>query len=216
ARGIYVNLRLRPEFPMTYAEALSPSGPVPAKQSYARYLATRQKTGNATPAAEESSACLLMALREGRSGGAAGTDDFGATSVDTVNGIEVLVDGWRKPLAFYRWPTDPGLNNEVDQLAPPASATVSKARDPQDPDGLLLNPRWWASSGRTTFENSWCHSLQKNSNPYAYYMIPVIVSAGPNGQLGIAPITGAPNPRPDVMAINNQAQANDNIYNYRL
>src|SRR5262249_9623941 len=146
----------------------------------------------------ESSACLLMALREGRSGGAAGTDDYGAASVDMVIGIEVLVDGWRKPLAFYRWPTDPSANNEVDQLAPPSSATVSKARDPQDPDGLLIatNPvtEWWGTPGRTIFETQWCHSLQKSANPYAYYMIPVIVSRGPNGQLGIAAIAGAPNP----------------------
>jgi prepilin-type N-terminal cleavage/methylation domain-containing protein len=221
ARVIYVKLRLRQEFPMNYAEALSPSGPLPAKQSYAKYLSARGKTGNANPVAEESSACLLMALREGRSGGTAGTDDFGATSVDMVNGIEVLVDGWRRPLAFYRWPTDPGPNNEVDQLAPPASATVSRARDPQDPDGLLIatpgtSTGWWYSSGRMTFENSWCHSLHKGTAPYAYYMIPVIVSAGPNGQLGITAITGAPNPPADVMVINNQANANDNICNYRL
>jgi prepilin-type N-terminal cleavage/methylation domain-containing protein len=215
ARLIYIKLRLKQEFPINYAEIFKlPAGyPLPAKQSYVKYLQTRNVTAGSaggTPAAHESSACLLMALREGRSGGTAGADDFGATSVDMVGQVEVLVDGWRKPLAFYRWPTD---NAEVDGLGPPNTTTV---RDPEDPDGQLMAPSWWGLH-RVTFEG-WCHSLHKGSNTrYAYYTTPVIASWGPNGRSGLANFTTAPAPNPMTPATGAAAaDANDNIYNYRL
>jgi prepilin-type N-terminal cleavage/methylation domain-containing protein len=212
ARVIYVKLRLKQEFPINFREIFNPQPgyPLPSKQSYIKYLNARGITsGGTTPAAHESSACLVMALREGRSGGTAGTDDFGATSVDMVGQVEVLVDGWRKPLAFYRWPTG---NDEVDGLGPSPNTTV---RDPEDPDGQLMNPTWWAFH-RPTFEN-WCHSLHKGANTrYAYYTTPVIASWGPNGRPGIAGIT-APAPDPMTPATGAAAaDAYDNIYNFRL
>jgi prepilin-type N-terminal cleavage/methylation domain-containing protein len=221
ARVIYIKLRLKQEFPINFKEAVSDPAPLGSKQSYKAYLAGYGITNTnapTTPATSESAACLLMALREGRSGGAASADDFGATSVDTVvidNStlpLPVLVDGWRRPLAFYRWPTD---NTEVDGLGPPSTLLV---RDPEDPDGLLVTPSWW-NSQRTTFQN-WCHALYKPNQPntrYACYTIPVIASWGPNGKPGLQNFTTAPAPNamtPDPGPA--AADANDNIYNYRL
>ena len=44
-------------------------------------------------------------------------------------------------------------------------------------------------------------------NPYVYYITPVIVSAGTNTKFGI---------NLQTMAVNNQDDANDNVYSYRL
>jgi prepilin-type N-terminal cleavage/methylation domain-containing protein len=206
ARVLYVKLRLKQEFPMTFAEVLTPSGPLPAREGYASYLQNRGVTAPANPAGDHESAVgLLLALQQGRSGAAPSGDDLG-NSVKPVNGLPALVDDWGRPLAFYRWPTG---NTEVDGLAP---ASASTARDPQDPDGLLLDPGWWRSAGRGKFEH-WCHSVTRDGQPYAYYLIPVIASAGPNGRLGIRRPAAL---GPDPMAADGTADADDNLYNFRL
>lgn len=224
ARAIYVKARLKQEFPITFAEALSPS-PLTAKQSY-----TNAFTGK-TGGSHESSACLLEALKLGRRGNTLAADDFGSISVQSVLGVDVLVDSWGTPLQFYRWPTG---NTEVDGLAPspPLTSTggvasASIVRDPQDPDGLLLSNAWYLTSDTSTTVPSkqgtlgadfeyYFHSVHNatvtsSAGMYAYNNVPVIASAGPNLLQGRL----SPTMAPDLTAANLNKDS-DNIYSFRL
>lgn len=228
SRVIYTKLRLIQEFPSTFAEALAPPL-LSAKPSYVKAF-----TGLTAGQPYESSACLLLALQQGRGGSVVSADDYGSSSVklfkdpSTSAMVQALVDGWGTPLAYYRWPWG---NSEVDALAPPvqvgtAGTAVTAAtvvRDPEDPMGLLLNTTWYTMSSngpRTTFEG-WCHSVtnssQSPSNPgypqYAYYMVPAVVSAGPNLQLGL---TSQGSTSPGPMAPDGTNSDSDNIYSFRL
>jgi prepilin-type N-terminal cleavage/methylation domain-containing protein len=228
-RVIYVKLRLRQEFPMTFAEALNPA-PLPPKQAYVKAF-----TGLTAGQSYESAACLLRAVTRGRDGQAISADTYGTGNVknfsdpSTGASIPALVDGWGTPLAFYRWPWG---NSEVDSLAQavqpgksgsPATPNASIVRDPEDPLGLLMNMNWYAGAGRSTFEG-WCHAVTNSSASgtqapqYAYYMIPVIVSAGPNSQLGLTPQTKttAPPYSPGPMDPDGTNNDSDNIYSFRL
>jgi hypothetical protein len=208
------------------------------------------------PTPDETSACLLMALERNRGGARLTADDLGKDTVRTNSfGLKMLVDFWGTPLLFYRWPT---LDGGVDAANPatPGSRAVT-LRDLQDGDGTLLDPSWWSNGGNTDqptnrfyFEAN-IHLISKQvpppaaapppyvydvtqmvqAAPYAYYMVPVIVSAGPNKKFGILPaqqpyinptpggnpvVTPAPGPWPDPMQLDGSSASNDNIYSYRL
>jgi prepilin-type N-terminal cleavage/methylation domain-containing protein len=198
ARVIWIKLRLRQEFPMSYAEATNPvkdmSGNVYIwpKSNYVR------KIGNLPPAAGETGACLFLALTQSRRGKQVlGENELSSNELrDTdFDGLPELIDDWGNPLALYRWPIG---NPEIV----PTTNTLNK--DPQDPEGLLLSSSW----NSTLFEQL-CHSLtdpvtlQRSARNYTN---PVIASSGPNGQFGLDP----------WMATTNAQYASDNIYSYRL
>jgi prepilin-type N-terminal cleavage/methylation domain-containing protein len=113
-RALFVQLRLKQAFPMTFQEALNPA-PLPPLPSYQAYLQSLGYTTGTAAQAHDSAACLLLALQRGPSGGGVSADDLG-TSVTrdfpTPNGqtIKALVDGWGNPLVFCRAPTtgEPG------------------------------------------------------------------------------------------------------------
>jgi prepilin-type N-terminal cleavage/methylation domain-containing protein len=227
ARVIYVKLRLRQEFPITFAEALNPT-PLPPKSGFVKAFASTLTGKDSVSGLDyQSSACLLAALRTGRQGSDITPDDFGSSSVrymkDTSSGnpqIPALIDGWDDPLWYYRWPTSFA---EVDSLMQPTQPGLSGVsnfnsstiiRDPEDPLGLLMNTTWYASPGRTTFEG-WCHPVHNATGQYAYYTLPVIVSAGPNKHFGLlSPGTDA------TMSLDTTAgninKDTDNIYSFRL
>ena len=83
--------------------------------------------------------------------------------------------------------------------------------NPQDPEGHLLNATWWSSTARPLYEAN-LHLVSQNGVPYAYYLVPVIASSGPDRKLGISPVA-ANTPDPMQTA---SADANDNLYNFRL
>lgn len=253
-RIMYIKLRLKQEFPQTFAEALNP-GPTNAgppatgflpKQAYVKAFTGLAGT-DVTGVDYQSAACLLLALQQGRQGSAVSSDDYGSTSsrlfTDSGAGnkqVPALIDAWGSPLAYYRWPWG---STELDSLVPTIQPGISAApvtaasivRDPEDPVGLLLNTTWYAtgsSGARGTFE-SWCHAVTNNSATggeapqYAYYMVPAIVSPGPDKTLGLTPQTYTPyisstNPpsgpmKPDgSMNSNGQIAESDNIYSFRL
>jgi hypothetical protein len=252
ARVIYVKLRLKQEFPMGYYEALNPS-PLPPIQDYVTKLNKvgilfanyPPPPAYTPPTPEETSACLLMAIERNRGGVRLTADDLGLDTVRTNSaGLKMLVDNWGTPLLFYRWPT---LDGGVDAANPAtAGSKAQTVRDLQDGDGTLTdfaNPSgWWNNQNlRLQFEMQ-VHLVSKpvagtpppiytyapttaQAAPYAYYMVPVIVSAGPNKKFGIAPPsapidpnTGQPaaGPWPDPMQSDGTAASNDNIYSYRL
>jgi hypothetical protein len=226
ARLIWIKARLRQEFPMNYTEIILasstssqpvPGGALPAKPEYVNALTAPNGpiakgfvAGN-EPTPAENSACLLMALTlVNRAGINISPDDLGAhVLADTdLDGLNEIVDGWRTPIMFFRWPF---ANQELQNLNPGSTGTTATFQDPQDSEGLLISPypyssyptfvtgyNWWNSVGRINFE--WlCHSLSvPNPNPpvpplylpwppypHEYYMIPVVASAGPNKVFGL-------------------------------
>jgi hypothetical protein len=196
------------------------------------------------PGPDESSVCLLIALKQGRGGLGLSPDDLGVDVVKpstSGNGLQKMVDFWGTPLQFYRWPT---LDGGVDASNPAAANTKagSVGRDLQDGDGTLMDPNWWSNQPlRLQFELQ-CHLVSTpvagaappnytyapttKADRKAYYMVPVIVSAGPNKKFGITaapapldPATGNPamtGPWPDPMQLDGTSDSNDNIYSYRL
>ncbi len=171
-----------------------------------------------------------------RGGNQLSQDALGRFIADTDNdGVKEIVDGFGQPLQFYRFafgtsPLATGLPdptpyaNGIQGLnpAPPGSKT-SRLADPLDPGGRLLS---WAISGSGYAQvfGTVAHPIATPAST-AYYVIPVLMSAGPDGQLGFqlprvtlfnaAPPpngTGGMNP-PDPT---NAAFEADNIYSFNL
>lgn len=215
ARVLWKKFRLRQEFPMTKAEALAPhfvsatvqipATDLPPVRVYALALA------KVTPsAATESSALLLMALQRSVGGGEPFNPDTLAHAIaDTDNdGLKELVDGWGVPLAFFRHPTG---HAELWASNPAAAGSrAGKFGDPLDPDGRLLEPTWYGVK-TPTLQRQWVeaffHQISPDNGTSAYFIMPVIASAGKNGQLGLAAGT---------MAIASPQEQVDNIYSFRL
>lgn len=179
ARVIWKKLRLKQEFPMTFAEALNPnltyagaattvsSTDLPAKKSYVNALTGKAAANSAKWPFIESSTCLLLALQEKRGGTAVNIDELNAAALDlNGDGLKELVDPWNNPIAFFRFPTSndaPIAGNNAMDAANPAGPndTAAKFRDPYDPEGTLVNPAWnnygnWTAGGVGTFEQM-CH-----------------------------------------------------------
>jgi prepilin-type N-terminal cleavage/methylation domain-containing protein len=196
----------------------------------------------------ESSLTLLMSLEIGRTGIAFGEDMLPPAALKPtvlqssftpatpaqltglpylVGGVKQVVDAWGSPLVFYRWPCPQPSgslpdDSEVDASGPSSSAL---ARDPQDPEGVLMDPTWNSSSSALVpvFERL-LHPIHTFNGatytPISYFMRPVIVSAGKDGFLGLRQPTVNQSPlAPDNMNVD-QSNANrydqDNIYSYRL
>src|SRR5207249_3350986 len=103
ARVIWKKLRLKQEFPTTFAEAQAPwqaSNPafnlVPNTDLQPMY---GQSLQSAAPGAGESSACLLLALQKGRGGVRLNPDDLPNTALTDTNGdnLKEIVDAWGNP-----------------------------------------------------------------------------------------------------------------------
>jgi prepilin-type N-terminal cleavage/methylation domain-containing protein len=222
AKVIYTKLRLQQEFPINFWVAINPTRTqnvgVVAKPSYAVAL-NGMNPSQTNPAAWESSACLYMALKQGRRGMAAFNPDdavdanfIRSASVALPGGgsanFKYFVDVWGNPLRLYDFPTGcQELNN------PPYVNTVLAAsqRDPQDPEGTLSDPAWNSSANNNVLVfNAALHALvapgtQPPKNA-AFYLIPVIASAGKDGNWGIDARDMTPT----------SDDANDNIYSFRL
>lgn len=195
---VWTKVRLKMEFPQTFAEARSAirltdgSGALIKayfRQEYVNYLAG---AGSGTPE-QEAAVCLYMALTLGR-GGQAGFDAEqalqGAVSTISVGGrnFKVFVDSWGTPITFVRWP-----RGSADLNASPYVSNSARP-DPQDPSGKLNN-----------FFNANLEALTHPFNP-PRNLVPVIISAGKDKQYGIDA----------VLTPTNASQESDNLYSYRL
>ena len=220
----------------TYVQALKNAVPPPGGIAV---------TPGDPPTPAENSACLLLALSKARGGIVFNPEDLASNVVaDTdLNGLNELVDGWRQPIVFYRWPFG---NQELQNLNPAVPGSRESAfADPEDPEGRLVTPNpynpyptlvpgaWWTGTGRLYFEML-CHSVSLPNPPVPplfqpnppfpkeYYMVPVIASAGPNKSYGLLPAVntfGSPYPSPfwpNPMLPDGSGDDNDNIYSYRL
>lgn len=204
ARLLYLKFRLKQEFPTSFAAALNPApsflppqtvpgvtGTFTGKPAYVKALA------NVTlPVDKQSAALLVLTLEQGRGGAAATPLDqtVGNTFIRQESGVRYLVDSWGTPLQFFTFPATPSA----------AMTDLAGGADPQDPEGLLkpVNvSRWQAAPAFATLLHPQIDGRK---------LIPVIVSAGPDRELGGQP--AATNPWMDLSG----AAADDNIYSYRL
>lgn len=248
ARVLWTKVRLMEAFPITYAEVNNnakgtdpvcvflygsasqapaiPLGQQKYRTAYQRNLGSgtlyQDNTGTS---ATESAACLLMALSVSRGGSSLSADQLGKFVADSdQDGVNEIVDGFGNALAFYRfaWGTAPlpgGANGGIQGLNPAAIGSRNFAlADPLDPNGLLLT---WASgkgTPRATF-HALAHPIAlAGSTTNTWYVIPVIVSAGPDGQLGLPlpyqlPGTASANP-PGLAAQN--LTTRDDVFSFNL
>src|SRR5262249_30263070 len=152
ARVIWIKLRLRQEFPESFAEARAPFPTTDGAGNANPYataavlaaLAPKYNTqlGALTAGGNtESPALLALSLARGRSGVKLNLDNFGPAVADTNNdGLKEFVDDWRQPLAFYKWAINTGYITDLDATKP--DSLSAKNRDDLDRDGQLLNPSW--------------------------------------------------------------------------
>jgi prepilin-type N-terminal cleavage/methylation domain-containing protein len=225
ARIIWTKLNLVREFPRTYAEALVPSGPpnayvtpgnLPPVDAYVQAINNSNQGAHSayTGPNTEAAACLYMSLRRARRGQGQYVDpeSLGKNAIrDSDNdGIMEIVDGWGVPLNFYRFPT-----GNPEFVGPPG-----KKNDPQDPGGVLMNFNWFKGNpqGVYWFEQI-CHLVHDPSQgswtgpgtfngtfvPMSWNLVPVVASAGRNGQIALDPFMNSSNLNAD----------SDNIYGYR-
>jgi hypothetical protein len=244
---MWIKLRLTEAFPMTYYELQFPGLFYDHTSKRWVYLIPPNRRKNVgytskiktfLPAPDrntESAACLLVALSVARGEAAAlSMDNLPVPAVDTDgDDIKELVDGFGRPLAFFRFPT---LHDELRQISGP---------DPLDPKQKLLTMSWWNGGNRAIFQEVTRYTLDNASNkgtPWSYFTTPVIMSRGINGDKdgdsvrllhskSPLPPAGNPNPPPaspdvtfyvqgeypDMQTIPaNQAQEKDNIYSFKL
>lgn len=198
-RVVYIKLRQRQTFPQTFNEALNAGPmmagytPLPPDPYYASVLT--QAGYNGTQAAQpwESAVLLLLALGRGVDGNGVKPEDLGLSScVHDFQGpagtqpLKGLVDGWGRPVSFCRWPTGSTLLN-------PGGPQPKDNNDPADPSGLLESASWPAADSAWFTAN--LHALGSPpgaSDATSYRLYPLIVSAGPDGVLGLDPATFAP------------------------
>jgi hypothetical protein len=205
ARVLWAKVRLVEAFPQSYAE-LSATDPktivnfyIPAtdrKSHFNKYQALAQ--GKTAGGAGESSACLLMALKTLGAEGV-GIDEqlrHAILNTDGQNKIDILADGWSKPLRFTRFDT----SASVQAANPAKGGKALNYSEPVDPDGLLIKSSWYllpapplpATSPRTQFEGgnplvAGFHLIALVPPPPAQlaranYVVPVIASNGKDNQ----------------------------------
>ena len=131
------------------------------------------------------------------------------------------------------------LNSDLNNQNPAKSGAAATYSDPYDPEGTLVNSNWnnfsnWNAAGVAGFEQL-CHLVHApsvstaatagNYAPWPRYMLPTLVSAGPDSKWGLNNMfltasysgyyTSGVNPDMSIDP-NNIADSNDNIYSYRL
>lgn len=199
AKVLWVKLRLMEAFPQDANEINNPwvyQNQVAYGGSFIptgrrKYIATYQRSIQGI-AAVDSGTCLLLALSVSRDGIKLDPESLGSGAQGEV--LKKMADGYGNPVTFFRFPASPEL--QASNPSPTANA------DPLDPDGLLR--KWSAGTGRSLFETK-VHRINFDA-ANAQYTIPVIVSPGGDGQLGLNA----------DMTISNGAQAQDNVYSYKL
>ena len=173
----------------------------------------------------ESAALLYWLLTKSEVFGIAPVDEseFGSSEVRDTDGDGLLefVDGWGRPLRYYRWPTHlfrpgntttpPGVTgaSHPTVLSPidrtyvsliwaglPAAPSVATdldplTRDPDDPTGQL---RRFATSVSTSNQTLIMTVFQNRFHTPDTYHAFLIVSAGPDGKMGMSEPWS---PRPD-------------------
>ena len=219
ARVIWVKLRLKQEFPMNYTEALMPWKSYagvpskfigPADLPPIREYVTRLQNVKPVDPNTQAAACLLMALQRPRKGNKFNAEEtLGASAIRDTDGdgVPEIIDGWGKPVLFFRWGTG---NTDLDNSNLSAKDVKRLDRDTEDPTHKLMDSNWnFAQPGAADFQNL-CHWITTNGQGKpleSYFTMPVVMSMGPDGLSGLDPsVPTAMRPL--------TADAVDNIYSF--
>jgi hypothetical protein len=234
ARLLWVKLRCVQQFPMSYQELLFPGTVgsqtyIGADSTYAKRLAavgiTPLTYNNQAPAyppalpvdppprgvitanaQRELATCLYIALTTKSHRGRTtqedtfNADERGTYSLANGNSLPMIVDNWGQPLVFFRWPLG---DSTFQSTAPKSAGTLI---DPLDPTGRLADTTW-STAFYTLAEPAIKHSVRAGPN----YLLPVVVSVGMDGDLGITDYYMSP-----ATSGTAAGAANDNIYSYLL
>ncbi len=209
ARAIWIKLQLKAAFPMSYAEALDPTGGTPALAGVVKPRPIFRKLAGkvAKDPETESAACLLIALQQNFGGKKFDADSIlGPSGMKDTDGdgIPEVVDGFGKAVKFYRWGTG---NPDLNALARGNRGNYD--RDTEDTEHALMNNGWNPDgvanlpTGVSEFQRL-CHPIRSGNSRYSYFTIPTIVSAGPDGSFGL-----------DWFMTRLDATADDNVYSFK-
>jgi prepilin-type N-terminal cleavage/methylation domain-containing protein len=189
ARVIWKKIRLKQAFPVSFSEALSPFSSLPALATFQTALKNAGVTGSSAGTQPyESSICLAIALQSGAGGVSeeeVGKEAMASLTLGTTQ-LRYFQDAWGKPLAFCRWPANSAVIN-------PNGAQAGNLDLQGDPDNLLAGTDWLGTTGFTSFTSS-LHPLAGSRTaanasppnaPQVYILTPVVISAGPDGVLGL-------------------------------
>jgi prepilin-type N-terminal cleavage/methylation domain-containing protein len=232
AKVIWIKIRLSEAFPVAYKEMnpevgvppttivnlfIPPDKVKPHFKKYQDIMKNANVVYTAPTGPTESGALLLLALStlQAGAGGVSVNDQLKSSIADTNHdGIPELVDGWGVSYAFFRFP----WNNIDLQNSHPASTANKTYPDPVDPTGTLVNKEWYnlhpphsSVMPRKQFEQefhpvTWPFPHPAGQRLEGCYVIPVIVSAGRDGKLGLNA----------DFSLNPAQDALDNIYSYHL
>lgn len=226
ARVIWIKMRLAEAFPVSLAEIQSPLPYQNCPLTNTPYIPAGQRSGatntyqralaGTKSSAADSAVCLLIILSRNK---ALDPDSIASNLAQDANGNSYIIDGWGNPVLFFRFPTPDlstwsGLGGQDPQSNNPAKKTAAAAlADPADPTGRLMDSNWnnaanYGAGGLVTQFEQICHSVHNASGPFAWYITPVIASAGSDGISGLT-ANFSINPA-------QAANAGDNIYNYLL
>jgi prepilin-type N-terminal cleavage/methylation domain-containing protein len=232
AQVLWAKARLIEAFPTSFNEIAScpmyqnipgygvPIPLVAAQTTQARkYNSSYQKSLKlpGVNAATEGGACLLLALSASRGGNRLSPDTIAAFTADTDgdNNLE-LIDGYRTALGFSRFAWNNAALVNIASGLFPAGSSQRRFADPQDPTGTLLSPSWYYVNPNSTplVESNAAQSVEKyfgfqispDNGASANYVIPVLVSAGPNMQFGLNA----------DLSIANATDEADNTYSFNL
>ncbi len=149
AKVIHIKMRLIQEFPVNFQEAtagVSPAlGGLPPNPTYVRAFPANP---GALSWQDQSAACLYMALKRQTRGVEFDPDtalsshdmaDVVVNNAPLTTGAKEIVDAWRQPLIFSRFPG--AAPAQTSALGIPVPATG----DPVDPEHTLNNATWIAA-----------------------------------------------------------------------
>jgi prepilin-type N-terminal cleavage/methylation domain-containing protein len=170
ARVIWAKLRLKQQFPMTFAEAQNPDGGTGILSAEPAYAVV---AGAGAYTAQQQGVCLYLALKNNRRGATFDPDTLSPQELanTSVNGIKYIMDAWKAPLQFVRWaaPNDPsGYGNAPQAFSGPP------ALDLQDPEGILSDTAW-NSAAFTAIGHPVISGQTYDVSPYVYS------TGGPSG-----------------------------------
>ena len=169
--------------------------PVVARKNVFRQAFPQNQTEKPLPgnrvSEADSAEVLYWVLTRGNDLGAFSASDIRFSNSEIADedgdGLPELIDGWGKPLRFYRWPTrlirqgGPGSVVTPTHLATAQImlGAVSKQRFEQDPDesATELFARWIVAQGTSLGEIRF-------HTPSTWHA-PLVVSCGPDQQLGL-------------------------------